>query len=261
MTVTLRVWRIEAGRIPVAFWSMAAQRGRMRRAPGVRFAKLFGTARGSEFGPAAADLTRWAALTVSDGPAPQPALARYAVGQCTLTLETITSRGAWSGRDPFGPGTPGSRREAESRREAGLGRGVGVGGGVGVDGAGALGEGGGEGSGRTGGRVLVLTRARLRVARAVPFWRAIGAVGAGVREQPGLLAAFGFGEAPIGFQGTVSVWADAADIVRFAYRQPEHAAVVARTPRERWYAEELFARFRVRGIDGDREVIGWRGDA
>jgi hypothetical protein len=108
------------------------------------------------------------------------------------------------------------------------------------------------------GPLLVLTRARLRASRAGAFWRAIDPVSASLRDQPGLLAAFGIGEAPIGFQGTVSVWRSAADIVRFAYRQPEHAAVVTRTPRERWYAEELFARFAVLDITGDRGVIGWR---
>jgi hypothetical protein len=56
----------------------------------------------------------------------------------------------------------------------------------------------------------------------------------------------------------MSVWRSAADVGRFAYRRPEHAEVVTRTAQLGWYAEELFARFRVLGIDGDREVIGWR---
>jgi len=73
----------------------------------------------------------------------------------------------------------------------------------------------------------------------------------------GLLARFGIGEAPIGWQGTVSLWRDAADLTRFAYRQPEHRAVIARTPTDRWYAEELFARFAVRDLTGDRPVLGW----
>jgi hypothetical protein len=98
----------------------------------------------------------------------------------------------------------------------------------------------------------------LRVAGAAAFWRAIEPVSASLRGQEGVVAAFGVGEAPVGYQGTVSIWRGAADIVRFAYRQPEHAAVVARTPRQRWYAEELFARFRVLDVTGDREVIGWK---
>jgi hypothetical protein len=68
----------------------------------------------------------------------------------------------------------------------------------------------------------------------------------------------GFGEAPIGWQGTVSLWRSAADLTAFAYRHPVHRAVIARTPTDRWYAEELFARFAVLGISGDRDVLGWR---
>jgi len=34
--------------------------------------------------------------------------------------------------------------------------------------------------------------------------------------------------------------------------------VIARTPTDRWYAEDLFARFAVDGITGDRAVLGWR---
>ena len=85
------------------------------------------------------------------------------------------------------------------------------------------------------GNVLVLTRARLRASRTPVFWRAIGPVAKALPGQDGLLAAFGFGEAPLGFQGTVSIWRSAADVTRFAYRQPEHAAVVASTPRRRGY--------------------------
>ncbi|PSK62064.1 putative aminotransferase [Micromonospora sp. MH33] len=79
--------------------------------------------------------------------------------------------------------------------------------------------------------------------------------------DPGLLARFGVGEAPLGWQGTVSVWRDAADLVAFAYRHPEHRAAITRTPTEGWYAEELFARFAVGDVVGDRTVLGWAAPA
>ena len=147
-----------------------------------------------------------------------PVPARGAVARCTLTLQPIASRGSWAGQEPFGPPRP-PPRDAP---------------------------------------VLVLTRARLRARRALTFWRAIEPVGRTLRGQPGLLAAFGIGEAPLGFQGTISIWRGAADVARFAYRQPEHTTVIARTPHERWYAEELFARFHVLDVTGDRGVIGWK---
>ena len=81
------------------------------------------------------------------------------------------------------------------------------------------------------------------------FWRSVPPVSADLRDRPGLLAAIGIGEAPIGLQGTFSLWESSAAVREFA-RAPAHAAVVARTQPERWYAEELFARFDVLGSTG-----------
>lgn len=211
MAVTLHVWRVPWRGVGPAMLRVALT----RRPAEVRFVKFLGT--GDGFTPRDADLTRWAALTVSDGPVAYPGWNRLATARATVDLTPLHSRGTWSGRAPFG--TP-----------------------SGDD---------------PGGMVLALTRARLRPGRALTFWRAIPPVARELAGAPGLLARFGIGEAPIGWQGTVSVWRDAADLTRFAYRQPEHRAVIARTPADRWYAEELFARFAVRGIAGDRSVLGW----
>jgi hypothetical protein len=144
--------------------------------------------------------------------------AGIAARRARVTVTPVASRGTWSGMAPFGTPEPH----------------------------------------RTSGPVLALTRARLRPSRMVTFWRAVPPVAREVATAPGLLARFGFGEAPIGWQGTVSLWRDAADLFAFAYRQPEHRAVIARTPSDRWYAEELFARFAVLDVSGDRGVLGWR---
>ena len=214
MPVTLLVWRVPRRAVGSAMLRLAVA----RRPPGARFAKFLGTGTGVTFGPGDADLTRYAAVVVGDRPVQLPGWDRLAVARARVELETITSRGRWSGREPFVPsGHPA----------------------------------------RHGGMVLALTRARLRPAKAVTFWRAVPPVTRELAVAPGLLARFGIGEAPIGWQGTISVWRDAADLVRFAYRQPEHRAVVKRTPTDGWYAEELFARFAVRGISGDRSVLGW----
>jgi hypothetical protein len=211
MPVTLHVWRVPSRSVGAALLRMAFTR---RRRPGVRFVKFLGTATG--FGPGDADLTRYAAVTVSDEPVVFGGWDRLSVARARVELTPLSSRGSWSGREPFG--SP---------------------------------------AGRSEGMVLVLTRARLRPTRALTFWRAIPPVARELAEAPGVLAHFGIGEAPIGWQGTVSLWRDAADLTRFAYRQPEHRAVIARTPADRWYAEELFARFAVREISGDRAVLGW----
>jgi hypothetical protein len=223
MPVTLDVWRVPRGAVPAALWRVAWEPRRLRRAPDVDFVKLLGTGRGREFGLATADLARWAALTVWSGPPrPVPAFDRIATAHCRLTLRPLASRGRWAGREPFA-----AHLGAPSASSA---------------------------------TIAILTRARLRPTRAATFWRAIGPAAAALHRSPGLLAAFGVGEAPVGFQGTVSVWARAADASRFAYRTAEHVNVVAATPARRWYAEELFARLAVLDVAGDREVIGWNAE-
>jgi hypothetical protein len=224
--VTLHVWRIPRAAVGRALVRMAVDPRRLRALPGVRFGKLLGTGTGTGFGPGDADLTRWAALTVWDSPATADRFADAPVGRAwsglaradvRLDLRPLTSRGEWSGRRPFGEPT----------------------------------------GGRVTGPVLALTRARLRPTRALTFWRAVPPVAAALHAAPGLLARFGVGEAPLGWQGTVSVWRDPADLVAFAYRHPEHRAAIIRTGTQRWYAEELFARFEVRDVVGDRTVLGW----
>jgi hypothetical protein len=224
--VTLHVWRVPRRAVPRALTRMALDPRRLRAVPGVRFGKLLGTGTGNGFGPGDADLTRYTALTVwadeaaaagFDASLVARAWARIAVTGARLDLTPVVSRGRWSGVEPFG-------------QPAG---------------------------GKIDGPVLALTRARLRPSRALTFWRAVPPVAAALAGAPGLLARFGVGEAPIGWQGTVSVWRSATDLTSFAYRQPEHRAVVDRTPVDRWYAEDLFARFAVRDIVGDPAVLGW----
>jgi hypothetical protein len=237
VTVTLDVWRVPPRAVAGAMWQVARLPRELRRAGDVGFVKLLGTGRGSGFGIAATDPCRWAALTVwTASPRPLVAFDRIAAARCRLTLRPIATRGRWAGHEPFAPTRPAAGGPATPSLMAPTTR---------------LAE---------TGPVLVLTRARLRPTRALPFWRTIGPVAATLPGADGLLAAFGIGEAPIGFQGTVSVWADSASVNAFAYRTAEHAAVVRATPERRWYAEELFARLAVLDVTGDREVIGWSAE-
>jgi hypothetical protein len=220
MLVTLHVWRVPRRAVGAALLRMAREPGRLRALPGVRFAKLLGTGSGRSFGPGDADPTRYAAVLVWAGdPVPEEVDRGWARIAAARARVDLT---------------PIASRGRWSGVEPFTGGRV-----------------------RADGPVLALTRARLRPVKALTFWRAVPPVAAALHAAPGLLARFGVGEAPIGWQGTVSVWRDGTDLTRFAYRQPEHRAVIARTPADRWYAEELFARFAVRDVQGDRSVLGW----
>lgn len=198
---------------------MGLDRGRVRRTPGLRFAKLLGTGDGRTFTVRDADPTRWGLLSTwtsagaaADFERRSPVArgwARLAEESFRVDLRPVASRGTWSGRQPFGDPVPV----------------------------------------RSSGPVAALTRARLRPVAAAGFWRSVPPVSADLRDRPGLRAAVGIGEAPVGLQGTFSLWESGAAVREFA-RGDAHAAVVARTEPERWYAEELFARFDVVGTSG-----------
>jgi hypothetical protein len=187
--------------------------------PGLRFAKLLGTGSGRTFTPRDADPHRWGLLAVWDDDAAAGAFGegpvvrgwqRIADEQWTARLRPLSAHGRWSRREPFGRPAPA----------------------------------------RWTGPVAAITRARLAPRRALTFWRAVPPVSADLRCSPGLRLALGVGEAPIGLQGTFSVWDSAAALNAFAYDRAPHAAVIRRTAEQRWYAEELFARFALLSADG-----------
>lgn len=215
--VDLRIWRVE--RLAPALLRMATGRRRLRGVPGLRFAKLLGTGSGRTFTPRDADPEHWGLLTVWDGARAADSFGDHSVvrgwedasvERLRVRMVPIATRGRWSGQEPFGPASPAS----------------------------------------PGGPVAAITRARLRPARALSFWRAVPPVVDALTVAPGLRLAIGVGEAPIGLQGTFSLWDSGRDLVDFAYRSPAHVETIARTEPSGWYSEELFARFAVLEVEG-----------
>jgi hypothetical protein len=95
------------------------------------------------------------------------------------------------------------------------------------------------------GKIAAVTRARIVWRKNLIFWRAVPPVTESLHQSPGLLNAIGIGEAPIGLQGTFSVWKDAASLRDFAYKGDAHSEAIRATSANQWYSEELFARFAV----------------
>ena len=218
--VTLHLWRVPRRAVPAAVLRMARDRGAVRRTPGVRFAKMLGTGDGRTFTARDADPLRWGLLaTWTDAAAARafddasPVAAgwrRLAEETYRLDLRPVVSRGRWSGRSPFGDPTPV----------------------------------------REDGPVAAITRARLSPTRAARFWSAVPPVSTELHRSPGLRAAVGIGEAPVGLQGTFSLWESSTALRDFAHRSAAHVDVVGRTEQEGWYAEELCARFAGLGTAG-----------
>jgi hypothetical protein len=100
------------------------------------------------------------------------------------------------------------------------------------------------------GQVAAITRARIKWRKNLIFWRSVPPVTQSLRSSSGLVSAIGIGEAPIGLQGTFSLWESGDAVRNFAYRGEAHKAAISATHREDWYAEELFARFAVTRSNG-----------
>lgn len=99
--------------------------------------------------------------------------------------------------------------------------------------------------------IAVLTRATIRSGALLDFWRHVPTARQKLTEhKDNLLFAIGVGEKPIVQQCTISVWRNREAVEQFAYRQSGHKEVIRRTRQQRWYSEELFARFTVIRADG-----------
>ncbi|CAB4636157.1 unannotated protein [freshwater metagenome] len=211
-------WKIEKSSLPFALFSMARDRRRLRHSRGVHFAKMLGTGTGENFTPSDADLSRWGALVVIDeaqlvsfdSNAVIAGWKKRSASEVRLVLDPIAAHGLWSRSNPF----DWSHTPAADTK------------------------------------VVAITRARIKWLQNFRFWSAVPPVSTQLHQSPGLVAAIGIGEAPIGLQGTFSLWESGKALRDFAYKGSAHQGAIEATHRFNWYAEELFSRFAVRHMRG-----------
>jgi heme-degrading monooxygenase HmoA len=218
-TVRLDVWGVSGINVARAFTRMGVQRRAVKQLVGLQFAKLMGTGSGETFTMRDADPKHWALLTTWVDDEHARAFDRSRVARTwnrtadehlSITMQPLVSRGKWSGREPFA----------------------------------------GPDTKAAPGPVAAITRARIKPQMWTKFWSAVPPVSLDLRNDPGVVFTLGIGEAPVGLQGTFSIWRDAKAISDFAYRRPAHAEVVRKTHELDWYAEEMFTRFQVLDVTG-----------
>jgi len=204
-------WKIKARYIPWAILHMGLDRLALARKSDVKFWKLLGAGKGETFTPRDADILRWGLLVVVDKDseiANSKMIKRWnkkSQSQFSAQLSPISVNGAWSKKSPFDQ-IPKVTNDWS-------------------------------------GKVVAITRARIKWRKNVIFWNSVPPVTTSLHSSPGLISAIGIGEAPIGLQGTFSIWESGEAIKNFAYSGAAHKEAIKATHRHAWYAEEMFARF------------------
>ena len=198
--------------LPIAIVFMAINKIQLKKLPGISFVKMLGTGKGESFTPKDADPTRWGILvTVSENQ-----ISNLDKSFVIRSWQKICKKEYRVILKPISSHGFWSRKQPFSVEKFDWSA-----------------------------KIAAVTRARIVWRKNVIFWRAVPPVTESLHQSPGLLNAIGIGEAPIGLQGTFSVWKDAASLRDFAYKGKAHSEAIKATSAQQWYSEELFARFAV----------------
>lgn len=200
-------WRIRRRHLPWAIIRMGLDRILLKRSA-LTFWKLLGTGSGKTFTVRDANALRWGVVMIGESFPQLTHWDRRAIARKEFLLGPIAVNGLWAGINPF---------EAMER----------------TDGA------------SWKGKVAAITRARIKLRHNRIFWRSVPPVNVALHNAAGLERAIGIGEAPIGLQGTFSIWDSPRAISDFAYRSSAHQQAIRATKEIGWYSEEMFARFAV----------------
>lgn len=95
------------------------------------------------------------------------------------------------------------------------------------------------------GQIAVITRAKIRLTKLLQFWAYVKPTSESLKNSEGLIFSIGIGELPWVQQATFSIWENKEAMANYAYKNKAHVEVIKKTREQRWYSEELFARFEI----------------
>ena len=212
MITVIYFWQIKKVLLPVAILFMAIHKFALKRLPGVSFVKLLGTGKGESFTPKDADPYRWGALVTIQ----KDNLDNLDKSKVIRGWQRIAKKEYRAILKPISVhGLWSGKQPFEVEK---------------FD---------------WNGKIAAITRARIVWRKNLIFWQAVPPVTISLHQSPGLINAIGIGEAPIGLQGTFSLWESAAQLRDFAYKGQAHTQAIKATEENKWYSEELFSRFAV----------------
>ena len=212
MITVVYFWRISKVALPIAILNMASNKLMLKKIPGISFITLLGTGKGETFTPKDADQFRWGILvTINEDKLDK--LEKSLVLKLWRKISSNEYRAILKPISSHGYWSGKQPFEVEKFEWSG--------------------------------KIAAITRARIVWRKNFQFWRAVPPVTLSLHQSQGLLAAIGIGEAPIGLQGTFSIWESGAALREFAYKGNAHVEAIKATESNKWYSEELFARFAV----------------
>ncbi len=222
MFVTLTVTRYKGSKMIFGFLSMAIFRILLfLNKHGMSFYKLMGTGKNGTF-DIRPDLSQWAYLWVWNSESDYQKylnksfiskyISKFSDDFFTIYLSPKQSHGFWDGKQPF-----------ESNSNLAFGEDE---------------------------PIVVLTRATIKPTKAKDFWKNVPEIAQNFSKNEGFIYSIGIGEVPFLKQATLSLWRNEASMKAFAYHKKQHAEVIKKTRQNKWYSEELFARFSLLGYSG-----------
>lgn len=213
MYVSLNIVRYPKRYIPLAFLSMALFRIPLFFSKNIKFWKLLGCGKNGTF-DITPDLQQWGLMCVWENKEALDTFQqksiiwrfwkRFTSEQWTFIGIPIEAHGAWDKRMPF------QTEKSKNYHE---------------------------------GAIAVLTRASIRLSKLHRFWKNVPIAAAQLDHAEGFIFSVGIGETPFINQATFSIWENQEMIKKYAYQQKAHAEIIKKTRKEKWYSEELFARF------------------
>jgi len=99
--------------------------------------------------------------------------------------------------------------------------------------------------------IAVITRASIARNKLLSFWKRVPSVSRRLQQISGLVFSKGVGELPLLEQATFSIWENRESMVNYAYKGQKHRDIIKKTHQYNWYTEELFAEFRIIGVNHD----------
>ncbi len=226
MQVTLTIIRYKPWYIPFAFIAMAIFRLPLYLNKEIQFYKLMGCGKNGTFDKIP-DLQQWAILATHrlnkninhQATSYNSIFGKFISGwfqffNCetfTVFLDPIEGHGLWDKKKVFGEFS--EKKEHE-------------------------------------GPIATLTRATIRLSKMSYFWKHVAPVAEKMHSAKGYITSVGIGEIPWIKQATFSIWQSKEDMKAFAYGMKEHAEVIKKTRSQRWYSEDMFVRFVVKGSMG-----------